>query len=442
MRKPIELGDRKHVDLVPGIQAFPAWRGVVNEGTPGTIPENALWYAQNMRKKGARWVSRGGQVKVSEDQLQGCVEGMFDVDDTWPEAETDVKIMWSNSANDTTLAIPVYGLNTAGGNLATLEMGGAEHSRIAVLNNKGYWLGDTTINGSGLKQTAIMERPVDGSQPEASVGYITWISNSDKGPFLLGALADKLWIVHGYHNLTTPNNGRLYSVTPGYSQPDENSIVLATVTLAGSFTYADTGSALVFNETSYFTWAPYGSGWVAANRASSGCLLVWNGSALSFPATPATGSVFGRMEKFTDGKLYMLAKNASGDRSTRAWSWNGTVTAAEMSITDTNEPNTHPAGMVLFGSRLYYFYARDVDSEFVNYSAYYDGVSWALGVTVLSEDPFYEFKWADRYGQTLLLASGAGIYRNTTAGNYTAITLIAITPAEEAEGATHLVPLV
>ena len=83
MPKPAaERGTVQHVDLCVGVNGFPGWSGVQRENGPA-LGGDFIWYAQNMRRKGDIWVSRGGQAKVNTTTLGASivVEGIFDVDD-------------------------------------------------------------------------------------------------------------------------------------------------------------------------------------------------------------------------------------------------------------------------------------------------------------------------------------------------------------------------
>lgn len=79
--KPIELGDRQHVDLRTGVAGIDKWRGCVREGDPACIGDSNLRYAENVRLTGGKILSRGGQAAVNTSAANGCIDGFFDAGD-------------------------------------------------------------------------------------------------------------------------------------------------------------------------------------------------------------------------------------------------------------------------------------------------------------------------------------------------------------------------
>ncbi len=61
-----------------GVDNFPRWRGVNKQGPPSGIALNELREGINVRFSGGQIVNRGGQGKLSENTVTGCVFGMMD----------------------------------------------------------------------------------------------------------------------------------------------------------------------------------------------------------------------------------------------------------------------------------------------------------------------------------------------------------------------------
>jgi len=76
-----ELGIKSPLILRAGI-TFPGWAGMNRENDPGAIADNQFFYAQNVRIYGNEIVSRGGQEKIHDAAMDGCVLGFFSLPDS------------------------------------------------------------------------------------------------------------------------------------------------------------------------------------------------------------------------------------------------------------------------------------------------------------------------------------------------------------------------
>lgn len=379
-RNQQEQGAKLSRDARTGLGGFPPLKGMNKEGDPGSIPPNQFPQLENIRISAAGTLfNRGGQSKLNNDAMSGCIKGIFAPEFQFPySAEGGVFLAPGSSSGE----LLVYG---GPGLLSVLSAPSVLRDPADRLIEAYAYSGNILV-GTGPQGAPVGTSPQVLSLNPQSLTYsvLTTISSPDTEVTDITSIGTTVYIATSLGTGT----GRVLSWNG------------TSVTAEDTFSGNANGTVLgVHNNEPYVLYGGNtGLGFPAPalKRKTGG---VW--TSITLPA--AVSTKFSANTMLTYGSnLYIDGFAGTGtDEGAYILVWNGTTcTVARGPLGGSSWSGT---GLAVFNSNLYYGYAGGIDEARIGK---YDGVTW----TDVEKDLATQFGSDDLSAQVTPFASQGSLY--------------------------------